>query len=172
MIPGGPFGGDDWSLPPEGRQAATWEFFTTYLVEPQEIWPGLIPAPPSPSPVGPMPSIQFSPALTISMPTLAGVSWELAAWALRLTEMANAVLAGKLNATLDFTITPNADSTTIADARIGVISFLQWMPKNLAAATEMAAGGMFIQSQTNGQAVVAHSNSGTPNRYFRLLIIG
>lgn len=167
MIPGGPFGGDgNFTTLPEG--GPLWDYTTAYMLP---SWITLRPGPPSPSGLPPA-AVQFSPALTITAPALTGLGWELAAWALRLTEMANLALSGKLNATLDFTVTPNADSTTIIDVRIGVTSFLQWMPKNPAAATEIAAGGMYVKSQNNGQATVAHSNSGTPNRYFRLLIIG
>ena len=166
MIPAGPFGQTGSRRWTDAEDSAAARPSVRY-----SRWSGLIPAPPAPIQT-PQPNIQFSPALTISVPNLGGLPWQLVAWALRLEQVVNLLLVGKLNATFDLTLTPNAASTTVTDARIAVTSFLSLTPMNDAAAAEQAAGGLFIGSLQNGSAVIEHSNAGTPNRMFRVLIIG
>jgi hypothetical protein len=77
-----------------------------------------------------------------------------------------------MNATVDVTLTANAGTTVVTDARIGVKSYLSMMPLNSDAAAEISGGTLYIATQKNGSATITHANNGTPDRYFRLLIIG
>ena len=93
-------------------------------------------------------------------------------WVLQVAQVADGAQSGKLRATLDFTLTENVSSTTVTDARIGGASVLIPQPLSANAATELAAGTMYVTSQTNGEAVFAHANNAQTDRNFRLLIIG
>ncbi len=163
MPPGGPFGGMNWENPriPDGL---LWDYTTAYM----QPWRGpVLPAPPAP------PTTVFQPALVVTPPSLpGGVAWEMVAWGLRLTEMVNLVQVGKLNATVDLILAMNAASTTLTDARLGVTSFVSLSPLTLSAAVELAAGTLYIETLNNGSVVIGHTNSGTSDRKFRVLIIG
>jgi len=86
----------------------------------------------------------------------------------------NSLLQGKLNAVISLTLTANAASTTITDARLTPNSFLWFMPQTANAAAEIGNGTMYVASSTltNRSAVVTHANNAQTDRSFRVLIIG
>ena len=81
---------------------------------------------------------------------------------------------GKFNATLDVTLTANAASTTIEDARLASTSALVFDPLTANAAAELAAGTIYVLAagRLNGSATITHANNAQTDRTFRLLIIG
>lgn len=93
-------------------------------------------------------------------------------WALRLVDVVNRSLQGKLNATVDVTLAAGAASTTITDARISIVSYLQFTPLTADAAAEQASGNMYVSAQQSGQATITHTNNAQTDRSFRVLIIG
>lgn len=86
----------------------------------------------------------------------------------------NQVLAGKLNATADVTLTASVATTVVRDPRIGVNSWLGFDPLTANAATEKAAGTMYVLSanRITGQATITHANNAQTDRSFKLLVIG
>jgi len=46
------------------------------------------------------------------------------------------------------------------------------MPTTANAAAELAAGTMYVSSQTTEQATITHASAGSGDRSFRVLIIG
>lgn len=93
-------------------------------------------------------------------------------WVRRIAEVVNNILKGKMNVTLSVTLTANAGSTTVIDARIGVGSALLFMPLTAHAAAEIAAGGFYVSAQKNQQATLTHANNAQSDRKFTLAIIG
>lgn len=87
-------------------------------------------------------------------------------------DFANRLMIGNMNVTLDITLTANAATTTVTDARIGYTSHLNPQPLTAHAAAEIGNGTMYVSSFNSGSAVLAHANNAQTDRTFRLLIIG
>lgn len=90
----------------------------------------------------------------------------------RLVRRINELLQGRLNVTLDVTLTASSASTTVVDARLSGQSFIGFMPRTANAAAELGAGGLFISARATGQVTIAHANNAQTDRDFTLLIIG
>lgn len=88
----------------------------------------------------------------------------------QLARTVNLAQAGKLNAMLDVTLGASVTSTTVTDARISALSFIQWMPLTASALT--AFPNLRVSSQTKGSAVLSHASNAATDQNFRLLIIG
>lgn len=89
-------------------------------------------------------------------------------------QVVNRINSGKVNASIDVTLTANAASTTITDARLASTSILLFDPVTAHAATELAAGTLYVlaANRTNGSATITHANNAQTDRTFRVLIIG
>lgn len=139
-------------------------------------WDGATrPALPTPAQGGGATGYLPSPAIAtaaIALPSIAGFPPAFTAWALRLVDVVNNTLRGKINVTLNVTLNANAAETVVIDARVGVFSFLHFMPLTADAATELVSGSLYVSAQTNGQFTVAHTNNAQTDRAFRVLIIG
>ena len=92
-------------------------------------------------------------------------------WVLEIATVVNNVLQGKMNVTLEVTLTVNAGSTTVIDARISAFSAITFMPLTVSAASEYAAGAIFVSQQKSGECVITHPNNATSDRTFRLSIL-
>lgn len=84
----------------------------------------------------------------------------------------NTALQGKLNAVVAFTLTANAATSTITDARLTINSFIGFMPITAHASAEIGAGTIYVSTRSNGTAVVTHANNAQLDRTYQLLIIG
>ena len=85
----------------------------------------------------------------------------------------NLVTQGKLNITLDVTLTANAASTSVVDPRIGFYSaVVPAMAMTSDAAAELASGSLYVDALNKGSCVVHHTNSAQTDRTIRFLIIG
>ena len=82
------------------------------------------------------------------------------------------LLRGKMNATLDVTLSPSASSTIINDVRFSEQCAVSFDPLTANAASEKAAGTLWVSARTAGQITVAHANNAQADRSFRLTIIG
>ena len=90
----------------------------------------------------------------------------------RIVGTVNRINSGGINVTKDATLTANAATTTITDARISSQSFIGLMPITSNAAAALATTYVPAATQLNGSAVIAHANNAQTDRTFRLLIIG
>ena len=88
----------------------------------------------------------------------------------QLISVVNAILKGRLNVTLDVTLTANAATTTVTDARLSSQSFIGLMPKTANAAA--ALGTTYVSSRLEKSCVLTHANNAQTDRDFTLLIIG
>ncbi len=93
-------------------------------------------------------------------------------WVRRIAEVLNNVLTGKMNVTLDVTLTAGAATTTILDARLSSTTVISFCPLTATAAAEMAAGTMWVSSRADGVMILTHANSGVTDRIFDCSIIG
>lgn len=86
----------------------------------------------------------------------------------------NRVNGGKMNVTLDVTLTANAASTMISDARLAVGSFVGFLPMTANAAAELGAGTLYVTAanMNNLTWTVTHANNAQTDRTFRLVILG
>ncbi len=92
------------------------------------------------------------------------------AWVRVMADRINNMLRGRLNVTLALTLTANAASTTITDARLGFFSAILFSP--LTANAAAAIGTTYVSSQNNGSAVITHANNAQTDRSFTLVIVG
>lgn len=90
----------------------------------------------------------------------------------KLAKGINGVLQGKLNAVTTLTLTANAATSTITDARLTPKSFIGYMPTTANASAEIGAGTIYISARTVGSATVTHANNAQVDRTYTLLIIG
>lgn len=86
----------------------------------------------------------------------------------------NRVNQGKINATIDVTLTASAASTVVTDARSSINSVIVFDPMTANAVSELAAGTCYIKEadRSNGSFKITHANNSQTDRKFRLLIIG
>ncbi len=92
-------------------------------------------------------------------------------WVRRIVDTVNRSLSGKLNVTLSVTLTANAASTVVKDARISAFSALMLMPLTANAAAEQAAGTLYVSAQQSGQATITHANNAQADRSYRIVIL-
>lgn len=84
----------------------------------------------------------------------------------------NTTIQGKLNAYIDVTLTHDAATTTIVDARIGFYSaIIPAMAMTAHAATAVAAG-IWVNGLKTGQCVLNHANSANTDQSVRFIILG
>lgn len=94
----------------------------------------------------------------------------------RLARAINNLLQGKMNAVSTITLTANAATTTLTDARLSSKSFIGFMPTTANAAA--ALSGLYVTNQvggtgvTPGTAIINHANNAQIDKTFTLLIIG
>jgi len=82
-------------------------------------------------------------------------------------EIVNNCVDGKMNVTGEVTLTNSATSTVVTDIRVGAESLIVFMPITADAATELAAGGMYVSSQGKQTYTITHAND-TTTRTFRV----
>lgn len=63
-------------------------------------------------------------------------------------------------------------TTVLVDSRIGLNSFIGFMPKTANAAAEIGGGTLYVGSQSEGAATLTHANAATGDRTFRFCILG
>lgn len=83
-------------------------------------------------------------------------------------------MQGKLNATGTLTLTANAATTALNDARLTVGSVVLFDPTTANAAAELAAGTMYVltANRNNRTWTVTHANAASTDRTFAYVIIG
>ena len=88
-----------------------------------------------------------------------------------IADVVNGVLSGKTNNTASVTITNSATTTVVADFRVGPETCILFMPTTSAAATELAAGGMYVSARSKNSFTITHS-SATSSRIFTYVAVG
>tara|TARA_Y100001972_G_scaffold40076_1_gene49591 strand:- start:572 stop:889 length:318 start_codon:yes stop_codon:yes gene_type:complete len=89
----------------------------------------------------------------------------------QISDVVNNTLRGKLNCTNEVTLTNSSTSTVVSDFNVGPDSVILFMPTNAAAATEMAAGGLYVSARSKNSFTVTHSST-TSTREFSYAVIG
>lgn len=84
-------------------------------------------------------------------------------------EIVNNCVDGKMNVTGEVTLTNSATSTVVTDIRVGAESLIVFMPITADAATELAAGGMYVSGQGKQTYTITHA-SDTTTRTFRYAV--
>jgi hypothetical protein len=90
----------------------------------------------------------------------------------KLSDAINAALKGKLNNTGTVTLTANTTTTVITDTRIGVDSFIGFMPTTANASAEIGNGTMYVSSRGDKTATVTHANNAQTDRSFTYCVLG
>lgn len=93
-------------------------------------------------------------------------------WVARTVEVVNDLRRGKMNVVLPTTLKANSTITTVIDNRIGILSSILFSPITANAAAEMAAGTLYVSSQTEGSAVLTHADNAQTDRTFNLVVLG
>lgn len=79
---------------------------------------------------------------------------------------------GKLANTGTVTLTANANSTVVLDARAGKFSFIWFMPQTANAGAEIAAGTIYVATQGKQTFTITHANNSQTDRTFRYCLLG
>lgn len=94
----------------------------------------------------------------------------------RVTHILGLAMRGKLNCLGErtFTLTANAATTTLTDERLTSDGAMFFDPLTANAATEKAAGTVYVLSadRNNGSWAVTHANNAQTDRDFRIVILG
>ena len=90
-------------------------------------------------------------------------------WGLRVQSIVN-MLVGKANCAADLTLTANATTTTMTDARLSAVSVLAFMPTTANAAS--ATSSIYVTAQKKGQATINHVNNASVDKTYRVAILG
>lgn len=92
-------------------------------------------------------------------------------WNRILVQAVRRLLQGKTNNVLDVTMTANAASTTVTDARIGVNSVAICVPTT-ANASGIAVPYRSFSSPVNGSMDLVHANDADADKTFKVILIG
>ena len=101
-----------------------------------------------------------------------GVPAAVAGAMMRLAELVNMILRGGLNNSGTVTLTANAATTTLTDARIGFDSAIALNPTTANAATALATTYILETGRLNGSVVITHANNAQTDRTFRWAVMG
>lgn len=97
-------------------------------------------------------------------------------WCRRIARVTNSLLQGKSNNTGTVTLTASAGTTVVslAAGRLGNSTVIVFDPTTANAASEQAAGTMYVSSRdvTNAQFTITHANAVSTDRTFRYALIG
>lgn len=113
--------------------------------------------------------IQAFPGLMFFNSTDGGA---IAGYFSQIRSVVNNILGGKLNATVNFSLSPLTTQTTLTDPRIGGASYVGLEPLTINAAAEIANGTIYPIAQGKQFITFAHANSFTTDRSFVAVIIG
>lgn len=84
----------------------------------------------------------------------------------------NQINLGNIDNTGTVTLTASTTTTTVTNSRVSANTFIDFMPTTANAATEKAAGTMYVSSQTKGSFVITHANNGQTDRIFKYIHVG
>jgi hypothetical protein len=95
----------------------------------------------------------------------------------QIAAVVNRINSGKFNcihrpAGADFTLTANAASTTLTDARLAVNSIVIFQPMTANAAAALTGLYVTAANMNNGSWVVTHANNAQNDRTYRVAILG
>lgn len=99
---------------------------------------------------------------------------EVTAYVRRLWESLQAMRRGKIECVTELTLTPDSDTTTLADLRLSPQSVVVFDPKTANAAAELYGGTMYVLTadRDNGAWVISHANNSQADRVFQTAIVG
>lgn len=86
----------------------------------------------------------------------------------------NAAIRGQLNNVIEVTLTANATSTTVEDARLSPFQWAQFDPLTANAAAELAAGTLYAAEadRAAGTWTLTHANASSEDRSFLMVVFG
>jgi len=94
----------------------------------------------------------------------------------KIAETVNQILDGKLNTNSSFTLGASSATTVISDYRVGAHSVICFHPLTANAATELAAGTMYVTAANimprSNQFTITHANNAETDRDFRYTLLG
>jgi len=89
-------------------------------------------------------------------------------------EVLQQMRSGKTENVGEVTLTAGAASTSVTDIRVSPQSVIVWHPRTANAASELAAGTMYVTdaNMANGSFTITHANAVSVDRSFRYAVIG
>lgn len=93
-------------------------------------------------------------------------------FARRIADVVGSIMQGRTNNTTEITLTANATSTTLSDARLTVQSVVSAVPLTANAAAEKGNGTFYVSARNNGSVTWTHANNAQTDRTFAVSIIG
>lgn len=93
-------------------------------------------------------------------------------WIRQAATVINNMLVGSLNVSDTVTLTANAASTTVTDARCSFQTGVVLIPTTANAAAAIATTYISETSRVNGSFVLTHANNAQTDRTFRYVLMG
>ena len=93
-------------------------------------------------------------------------------FARRIADVLASAMQGRTNNTTEMTLTANAATTTLTDARLTVQSVVTTVPLTANAAAEKGNGTLYISARNNGSVTFAHANNAQTDRTYAVSIHG
>lgn len=90
----------------------------------------------------------------------------------RIAEWAKEVMRGKLANVAVVTLTAGTTTTSVTDERVGIQSFIGFMPTTANAASAAALGSMYVSSRDAGSFIITHNNSASVDKTFTYCVLG
>ena len=92
----------------------------------------------------------------------------------QIARAANGAVSGKTNNVGEVTLNESATTTTLTDDRLTYFSAVVWEPVTANAASELAAGTLYVTlaNRNNGEYTISHASATSTDRTFRYAIIG
>lgn len=84
----------------------------------------------------------------------------------------NQLAQGRSNASGSFTVTENADTTTVLAPACAAGSSVLITPSTANGAAELGAGTIYVSTVSAGSFIVTHANSATAGRTFFYVCLG
>lgn len=97
---------------------------------------------------------------------------DLRDWLRQVADVGNNIMDGKINSCFTVTLTANAATTSVSNARIRANAALLLMPTTANAAAALANVYQTYPNVTDGIAILNHSNNAQADRTFRVACLG
>jgi len=94
----------------------------------------------------------------------------------KIVRVVNGMMSGKTNNTGEVTLgaSTSTSTVTLSAGRLGEDTQVLFTATTANAATELAAGSMFVSSRdvSNNQFSITHANNGQTDRIFKFILVG
>ena len=101
-----------------------------------------------------------------------GILADDAQWKRTIQQWQQEVNQGHIQNVSSVTLVAGGTTTVVTDFRVGIASFIGFMPTTANAAAEIGAGGMYVSSRGKQTFTITHANNAQTDRTFTYCVLG